>query len=192
MSRSTAVASALMLMALPAAQDGDLTTASSKLTRTMVASDQQSVRGSSWSDNVAAWDVAIWDVAIWDVAGRSFTADDFANKVVLLDFWATWCAPCLAELPHLRQLDERFADDDFVILSVALDAIDRRTLRSFLLRHDMSWPQVHEPTGVDSGLAKRFAVEAVPVTVLVDRQGRLIARDLRGQALQAVVETLLE
>ena len=180
MSRSTAVASALMLMALPAAQDGNLASGSSQF-RTVVVSDQQPARGATWSENIGAW----------NVSGHSFTADDFANKVVLLDFWATWCAPCLAELPHLRQLDERF-DDDFVILSVAFDAIQRRQLRSFLLRHDMSWPQVHEPTGVDSHLAKRFDVEAVPVTVLLDRRSRVIARDLRGQALEAVLETLLE
>ena len=77
------------------------------------------------------------------------------------------------------------------IIGIALDAIDRRGLRSFLLRHDIDWAQVHEPNGVRSAIAQRFGVEAVPVTLLIDREGRVIARDLRGKALAAVVDTLI-
>ncbi len=136
---------------------------------------------------------SIWQDTEWtDVEGHTWKADELHGRVVLLDFWATWCTPCLAELPNLRELHGRFGEEDLLIFGIALDAIDRRGLRSFLLRHDIEWPQVHEPDVNGSGLAKRFDVKAVPVTVIVDRQGRVVARDLRGPALAAVIDTLIE
>ncbi|MEM6455899.1 MAG: TlpA disulfide reductase family protein [Acidobacteriota bacterium] len=131
------------------------------------------------------------DAAMWtDLDGQVWTPDARAGRVVVLDFWATWCAPCLAELPHLRALDARHGDDDLLILGIALDAIDRPRLRAFLSRHGVTWPQIHAPTGASSPLARRFGVGAVPVTVVIDRKGRIVARDLRGEALAAVVEAL--
>ncbi|MEO1084410.1 MAG: TlpA disulfide reductase family protein [Acidobacteriota bacterium] len=133
-------------------------------------------------------------VEIWpalDLDGDTWGPDELRGKVVLLDFWATWCLPCIAEFPNLRRLDERFPDDDFILLGIALDAIDRRGLRAFLRRHGVDWPQIHENRGVDSARAERYAVEAVPSTVLIDREGRWVARDLRGRALKLAVEALV-
>ncbi len=135
---------------------------------------------------------SVWqDVAWTDLAGRQWTRAELEGRVVLLDFWATWCAPCLAELPHLEELHERYADRGFVLLGVALDTLDRRRLRSFLHRHDVRWPQVHESRGTDGEAARAFGVEAVPSTVLVDRSGRVVARGFRGPALAAAVDALL-
>ncbi|MEM7048199.1 MAG: TlpA disulfide reductase family protein [Acidobacteriota bacterium] len=135
---------------------------------------------------------SIWRSEEWtDLTGRTWTADDLEGRVVLLDFWATWCAPCLAELPDLRELDAAYGERGLVIVGIALDALERRDLRSFLLRHDITWPQVHERAGTQSDIARRFGVEAVPVTVLVDSAGRVVARDLRGKALGATVKALL-
>ena len=135
---------------------------------------------------------SIWRSEEWtDIEGNTWTAEQLEGQVVLLDFWATWCTPCLAELPNLRQLQAEYGGEGLLIVGIALDAIDRRGLRSFLLRHDIDWPQVHRSDGVASELAQRFGVEAVPVTLLIDRQGRIIARDLRGEALAKVVDTLV-
>ncbi|MEM1178065.1 MAG: redoxin domain-containing protein [Acidobacteriota bacterium] len=127
-----------------------------------------------------------------DIDGVTWTPAALDGKVVLLDFWATWCLPCIAEFPHLRRLDERFPDSDFILIGVALDAIDRRGLRAFMRRHRVDWPQVHEVRGVESPLAQRHAVEALPATVLLDRRGRPVARDLRGRALELAIESLIE
>jgi len=135
---------------------------------------------------------SIWHEEEWtDLSGHTWRAGELEGRFVLLDFWATWCAPCLAELPHLRRLDEGYGRDDLLIVGIALDALDRRGLRSFLLRHGVAWPQVHEKRGVESEIARRFGVEALPATVLVDREGRVIARDLRGRALAIVLDTLI-
>ena len=136
---------------------------------------------------------SIWRSEEWtDFSGRRWTSRDLEGAVVVLDFWATWCTPCLAELPHLRRLDAAHGDRGLVLVGVALDTIERRELRAFLLRHDIVWPQVHVPRGVEAELARRFGIEAVPATLLVDRRGRIVARDLRGRALRAAVESLLD
>lgn len=127
-----------------------------------------------------------------DLEGRRWTAADLEGRVVMLAFWATWCAPCRDEFPHLRHLQERFGEEDFLLVGIVLDTLDRRRLRSFLLRHNITWPQVHENLGFAGELARRFRIEAVPAIVLIDREGRLVARDLRGRALEVTVETLLE
>ena len=133
---------------------------------------------------------SVWqDVAWVDLEGREWTRDQLQGRVVLLDFWATWCAPCLAELPRLKRLNERHAGRGFVLLGVALDTLDRRRLRSFLHRHGVGWPQVHDARG---DAARAFGVEAVPSTMLVDPSGRVVARDFRGPALEAAVDALLE
>ncbi len=137
--------------------------------------------------------VSVWHEIAWtDLEGREWTRAELEGRVVLLDFWATWCAPCLAELPHLKQLHERYSDRGFVLLGVALDTIDRRRLRSFLHRQEMRWPQIHETRGTGGEAARAFDVRAVPSTLLVDRSGRIVARDFRGPALEATIETLLD
>ncbi|MEM1203863.1 MAG: TlpA disulfide reductase family protein [Acidobacteriota bacterium] len=145
------------------------------------------------STALGATEGSIWRTeSFTDMEGRTYTADQLDGRVVLLDFWATWCAPCLAELPHLKALQDRHGDDGLLILGIALDAIERRDLRSFLLRHGVHWPQIHLRDGTQSETAQRFGIEAVPATVLVDRRGRLVARDLRGEALAKVVGTLVQ
>ena len=127
-----------------------------------------------------------------DLTGEPWTASNLLGRVVLLDFWATWCAPCLAELPNLRRIQEELAGDDLVILGVSIDTAHRRTVRSFLLRHEMSWPQIHDGRGLAGPLARHFGVEAVPRTVVVDRKGRMVAVDLHGEVLYTVLRNLVQ
>ena len=136
---------------------------------------------------------SIWRSEEWtDLSGRRWTSEDLDGAVVVLDFWATWCAPCLAEMPNLRRLEAAHRERGLVLVGIALDTIDRRRLHSFLLRHEVTWPQVHVRLGFGGEVARRFGVETVPATLLVDRQGRIVARDLRGRALEAAVEALLD
>lgn len=146
------------------------------------------VPGAADASSVAAWQEQEWT----DLDGNRWSAEELLGKVVLLDFWATWCLPCLAQMPHLRELSQRFAERDVVVLGVVLDGKQRRPLRSFLARHDITWPQVHQPLAFGSDAARHFGIDTVPATVVVDRRGRIVARNLTGPALGATLQMLVD
>jgi thiol-disulfide isomerase/thioredoxin len=123
--------------------------------------------------------------------GTRLSLDALRGKVVLLDFWATWCAPCLVELPRLRRLHGELGASGLVIVGVSLDATEPRRFASWTRRHDITWPQVRDGRGYNGALARAFDVEELPSTALFDRDGRLAARDLRGEPLEAAIRRLL-
>lgn len=125
-----------------------------------------------------------------DMDDRRWTTASLRGRVVVLDFWATWCAPCLADIPWYRQIVERF-DTRVQVIGISLDTSDRRTLAAWLNRQRVDWPQVWEARGYDSPLAERFGVTALPASVLIGRDGRVVAVNLRGERLVAAIEGLL-
>lgn len=124
-----------------------------------------------------------------DMEGRRWTAASLRGRIVVLDFWATWCAPCLADIPWYRQIAARF--DTVRVIGISLDTTDRRTLVSWLNRQRVDWPQVWEGRGYDSLLAEQFGVESLPTSVLVGADGRVVAVNLRGERLVAAIESLI-
>ncbi len=131
-----------------------------------------------------------WHVV--DIDGRTWSPDALRGRVVLVDFWATWCAPCLADLPGLKRLHARYAAQGLTILGVSLDRTSMRDFRSWLQRHGIGWPQVREAGGYDGATARRFGVDAIPASFLYDRRGQLLGTALRGAALEARVADVME
>ena len=119
---------------------------------------------------------------------RPISTDAFKGKVVLLDFWATWCGPCIRELPHLRALQKAHGGDDFVLMSISLDD-EQDVLREFIAENDMPWTHVfNNQFALGQDLATMYGAEAIPRVVLVGRDGRVVATDLRGHRLEEAVK----
>ena len=130
--------------------------------------------------------------AATDIDGRPISSSALRGRVVLVDFWATWCAPCLAELPRLQRLHRTYADRGLTIVGVSLDRSSARDFRSWLQRQGVDWPQVREGFGYDGPLTRLFGVETLPASFLFDADGRLRAARRRGASLEADVRALME
>ncbi len=124
------------------------------------------------------------------LSGEVLSASDLHGRVVLVDVWATWCAPCLAEMPTLKRLHDTHSDT-LRIVGVNVDSLPRRDLRQWLTRKNIAWPQLFDGRGLRGPLSTRLRVESLPRSFLYDANGRLVATDLRGEALTRAVETLV-
>jgi thiol-disulfide isomerase/thioredoxin len=104
--------------------------------------------------------------------GRRLTNADLAGKVVLIDFWGTWCAPCRASIPSLKALVERTRDQPLVVVSVSNDS-DEKALKSFISEHSMTWAQVWDRSG---NFGDEFKIRSYPTYLLVDHEGVIVFR----------------
>ncbi len=118
---------------------------------------------------------------------KAISLADYKGKVVLVDFWGTWCGPCVASLPELSGLHEKYQDKGFEILGVAADDAD--TLKGFLEKKPLAWRHVVDE---ESEIAAKYSIEAFPTTLLIDKQGKHVATNLHGETLAKAVELLLE
>ena len=113
-----------------------------------------------------------------------------ANKYVLLDFWASWCGPCMGEVPHLKKTYDEFRKKGFEIYGVSFDE-DRGDWLGAVEQNDMNWLHVSEVKGFDNQAAKDYAIQGIPSNFLIDGQGTIVARNLRGEALYEKISELL-
>ena len=130
------------------------------------------------------------DIKARDVAEAPFRLAEHRGKYVLVDFWATWCAPCIAELPRLQEAQAKYKDKGLVIVGVSLDE-SKTAVTDFVKTRNVGWKQIHNATS-DGDLVEAFGVKTIPATFLIDPQGKIVRLDLRGPALDKALETLIK
>jgi len=121
-----------------------------------------------------------------DVAGQPLVLTNYLGKIVLIDFWATWCGPCRAELPNVLGVFKKHHDQGFEIIGVSLDD-DKAALERFTKENAMTWPQYFDGLGWNNKLAVQYGIQSIPATFLLDRNGKILGSNLRGDQLQEAV-----
>jgi thiol-disulfide isomerase/thioredoxin len=145
--------------------------------------------GAQASDRTALQS-AVDGFRVVDMAGDRVSMADLRGRVVLIEFWATWCPPCLADIPWLKKAREAHGDR-LEIVGVSLDVIDRAALVSWLRRHDVGWRQVYDGRGWSSPAIEPFGFEGIPFNVLIGPDGQVVGTDVRGEALLRALDVLL-
>jgi peroxiredoxin len=129
------------------------------------------------------------DFAQADVNGKQVKLSDLRGKYVLVDFWASWCAPCRAENPNVKAMYSKYHDQGFEVLGVSLDGKKEPWLKA-IETDGLTWTQLSDLQGWKNAVALEYGIAAVPQNFLVDPQGKVIAKNLRGEELQTKLAQL--
>lgn len=124
------------------------------------------------------------------VGGEAVNLASMRGKVILVDFWASWCAPCLAEIPNVAAAYNKLHDKGFEVIGISLDD-DKDQMLAAVKRHKMAWPQYFDGQGFKNKISSRYGIDAIPVTWLIDKKGLLRESNLHGPALEEAVSRLL-
>ena len=132
------------------------------------------------------------DLTMKDPQGNDISLSDYAGKgkVVLVDFWAAWCGPCRQEMPNVVEAYNKFKDKGFEVVGVSFDR-DQESWEKGIKDLQMPWPQMSELKFWDTSAVSLYAISGIPHTVLIDGEGTIIAKNLRGEALHEKLGELL-
>ena len=125
-----------------------------------------------------------------DVDGKPISIASYKGKIVMVDFWATWCGPCVGELPNVIATYQKHHAQGFEIVGVSLDE-DKDKLTAFTKDKNMAWQQYFDGKGWGNKLAAKYGIESIPADFLLDGEGKIIGKDLRGEELEAAVAKAL-
>ena len=131
------------------------------------------------------------DFSATDLDGNPISLEQYRGKVVLLDFWAVWCGPCIAEMPTVKKVYDTYKDEGFDIIGISLDT-DEDRLRNYLKENEIPWRQVFSGEGWDSPVSRQYNIRAIPAPWLIDKDGKLISHRARGETLEQLVADALK
>lgn len=129
------------------------------------------------------------------IDGKEFKLSSLKGKVVLMDFWATWCAPCVQEQPELKKLYEKHKTQvdskEFEILGISLDK-SKENWQKVVEKNLINWPQIGDLKFWKSPIAKAYSINELPYNLIIDGEGKIIAKNLHGEELEKFLETKWE
>ena len=133
------------------------------------------------------------DFSMQTPEGKTVSLSDFVskNKYTLIDFWASWCGPCRKEMPNVVEAYKAFKDKGFGIVGISLDE-NADKWKEAITALNITWPQMSDLQGWNNAGAKLYGVNSIPATVLVDQEGTIVARNLRGDAIKSKLNELLK
>jgi thiol-disulfide isomerase/thioredoxin len=135
-----------------------------------------------------------FEVAFTDVmTGKPISSKGLAGKVIVVDFWATWCGPCIAEMPKMKELYAKYKDQGVEFIGISLDqpgdGLDQ--LKKYVTENDIQWPQYYQGDGWNSDFSLSWGVNAIPSLFVVDADGNLFSTEARAK-LDSVIDELVK
>ena len=126
-----------------------------------------------------------------DINGKNIKLKEFKGKIVLLDFWATWCSPCVKEIPNLKKIYSKYKDEDFEIISIALERKPKEHALKFVADKKMNWVHIIDK---DKGreIATDYKIRYIPTMYIINKKGEIIESSLRGEKLGEKIDELLK
>jgi peroxiredoxin len=140
-------------------------------------------------DSLTVGDLAP-DFTATSINGEKIRLSELKGKVVLLDFWATWCGPCIPEIPHLKNIYEQHKDNNFVLIGVSFDR-KIKDLEAFIEKENLAWSQICDKKQFEGTIAKLFNINGIPFTYIIDRNGKIAFKNLRKHELESAITQLL-
>ncbi len=122
--------------------------------------------------------------------GKELALSSLKGKVVLIDFWASWCGPCRKEMPNVVKAYNKFKGKGFEIFGVSLDQEKERWVEA-VAKDGITWPQVSDLMQWKSSVVKSYNIQGIPYTVLLDKDGKILAKNLRGEELEKKLAEVL-
>jgi len=134
---------------------------------------------------------SVYDFEQNDTLGNLVNFKDFRGKYVLIDFWASWCGPCRAENPNVLKAYHLYKDKNFTVLGISLD--EKGTdWKKAIVKDQLPWTQLSDLKGWKNAVSSYYGIRGIPSSLLVDPEGKIIAKDLRGEALHTKLKELFK